>query len=85
MEDPAQAEDVVRTANDRLAPHQRIRGRTVWPDPDLPRTHTLKIRKPDVLARLAELEQAAPAREPAQRAPVRHRDDATKPARSPRL
>ncbi|HSG84699.1 MAG TPA: AMP-binding protein [Candidatus Limnocylindrales bacterium] len=77
MEDPAQAEDVVRTANDRLAPHQRIRGRTVWPDPDLPRTHTLKIRKPDVLARLAELEQAAPAEEPAERTPVRHRDDAT--------
>ncbi len=58
LADPAVADDVVRVANDRLAPHQRIRGTTVWPDPDLPRTHTLKIRKPDVLARLAELDGA---------------------------
>ena len=31
---------------------------TVWPDPDLPRTHTLKVRKPDVLARLADARAA---------------------------
>ena len=56
LEDPAAAGDVVRTANTVLAPHQQIRGATVWPDPDLPRTHTLKVRKPEVLARLAALE-----------------------------
>jgi long-chain acyl-CoA synthetase len=75
LADPAQAEDVVRTANDRLAPHQRIRGETVWPDPDLPRTHTLKVRKPEVLARLAVLGQAA-STQAAQATPVRRRGDA---------
>src|SRR5829696_6131595 len=59
LEDPAAAADVVSGANALLAPHQQIRGSTVWPDPDLPRTHTLKVRKPDVLARLAELDLAA--------------------------
>ena len=55
LEDPAAAEDIVRSANAALAPHQQIRGVTVWPDPDLPRTHTLKVRKPEVLARLAAM------------------------------
>ena len=55
LDDPATADDIVRVANAMLAPHQQIRGVTAWPDPDLPRTHTLKIRKPDVLARLAAL------------------------------
>jgi long-chain acyl-CoA synthetase len=54
--DPAVADDVVRSANAALSPHQQIRGMTIWPDPDLPRTHTLKVRKPEVLARLAALE-----------------------------
>ena len=53
------------TANGSLAAHQQIRGSTVWPDPDLPRTHTLKVRKPDILARLAELEHPASAPIPA--------------------
>jgi long-chain acyl-CoA synthetase len=53
LEDASAADDIVRTANRALAPHQQIRGSTVWPDPDLPRTHTLKVRKPEVLARLA--------------------------------
>lgn len=56
LEGPAAADEVVRTANASLAPHQQIRGVTVWPDPDLPRTHTLKVRKPEVLARLAAME-----------------------------
>jgi long-chain acyl-CoA synthetase len=60
--DDASLEDaVVATANARLAPHQQIRGSTVWPDPDLPRTHTLKVRKPDILARLDELERPGSA------------------------
>jgi len=56
LDDPSVADDVVRTANAALASHQYIRGVTIWPDPDLPRTHTLKVRKPEVLARLAALE-----------------------------
>jgi long-chain acyl-CoA synthetase len=56
----AVAGDVIRTANGRLAAHQQIRGWTVWPDDDLPRTPTLKVRKQVVLARLHELE-AVPA------------------------
>ena len=35
---------------------------TVWPDEDLPRTHTLKVRKPEVLARLAAMASPGPAR-----------------------
>jgi long-chain acyl-CoA synthetase len=58
---PELAAEVIRTANGRLAPHQQIRGFTVWPDDDLPRTHTLKVRKPDVLARLALLDAARAA------------------------
>ena len=72
MDDPALAGDVVHRANERLAAHQQIRGTTVWPDPDLPRTHTLKVRKPDVLARLAELERPATASLPAAASAVRH-------------
>ena len=56
LDDPAARGAIVRDANAQLAPHQQIRGSTVWPDPDLPRTHTLKVRKPEVLARLAELD-----------------------------
>ena len=72
MDDPAEAADVVRTANARLAAHQQVRGTTVWPDPDLPRTHTLKVRKPDILARLAELERPGTAPLPAAASRVGH-------------
>ncbi|MEO8230500.1 MAG: AMP-binding protein [Chloroflexota bacterium] len=51
------ARDVVRAANARLGAHQQIRGWTVWPDDDLPRTPTLKVRKQVVLDRLVELER----------------------------
>jgi long-chain acyl-CoA synthetase len=61
LDDPSVEGDVVTTANQRLAPHQQIRGSTSWPDPDLPRTHTLKIRKPDILARLDEIERPGSA------------------------
>lgn len=61
LEDASLAEDVIRTANSRLAPHQQIRGWTLWPDAELPRTHTLKVRKHEVLARIPELEAAEAA------------------------
>ena len=63
--DAAEEEAVVRDANAKLAPHQQIRGSTPWPDDDLPRTHTLKVRKPDILARLEDLERPASAPIPA--------------------
>jgi long-chain acyl-CoA synthetase len=65
IDDPSLESEIVRAANLRLAPHQQIRGSTVWPEPDLPRTATLKIRKPDILARLESLERPASAAIPA--------------------
>ena len=61
LDDPSLVEAIVRDANARLAAHQQIRGHTVWPDDDFPRTHTLKVRKHEVLARLAAI--AAPGSE----------------------
>jgi len=56
LDDPALADAVVRDANALLGAHQQIRGVTIWPDEDLPRTHTLKVKKRVVLDRLAEME-----------------------------
>ncbi len=64
LDDPSQADVIVRDANVQLGAHQQIRGVTLWPDEDFPRTHTLKVKKPLILDRLAELEtagEAAPA------------------------
>lgn len=55
MHDPAQAEAAVKAANRRLAPHQQIRGHTLWPDEDFPRTLTLKARRPVISERLKEM------------------------------
>src|SRR5439155_22686497 len=55
MEDSARADEAVRAANHRLAAHQQIRGHTVWPDEDFPRTLTMKARRPVIEARLREL------------------------------
>jgi long-chain acyl-CoA synthetase len=38
----------VRSANAVLGPNQRVAGWRVWPDDDLPRTHTLKVRRDPV-------------------------------------
>jgi long-chain acyl-CoA synthetase len=40
---------VIEDANARLGAHQRIRGFTVWPEDDLPRTSTQKVRKGDLI------------------------------------
>jgi long-chain acyl-CoA synthetase len=61
LDDPAMADAVVRDANAQLGAHQQIRGVTIWPDEDLPRTHTLKVKKRIVLDRLAELESGVAA------------------------
>ena len=41
-----------RGANAHLAPHQRVTGRAAYPDPDYPRTHTRKVQRHAVMARL---------------------------------
>jgi long-chain acyl-CoA synthetase len=61
LDDATVVDAVVRDANAQLGAHQQIRGVTVWPDDDLPRTPTLKVKKRIVLDRLAELESGAPA------------------------
>jgi long-chain acyl-CoA synthetase len=65
LDDASLEEAIIQSANTRLAPHQQIRGSTAWPDADLPRTTTLKVRKPDILARLEDLERPASAPIPA--------------------
>ena len=52
MEDPSQAKAVIQQTNKQLASHQQIRGYTVWPEKDFPRTHTLKVKRPEVLEKL---------------------------------
>ena len=61
LADPGSAADVVRTANAALGAHQQIRGFTIWPDDDLPRTLALKVKKHIVLERLAVLERESEA------------------------
>ena len=59
MEEGARAADVVRDANAKLSGSQQIRGHTVWPEDDFPRTHTLKVKKRIVLAALSQVETPA--------------------------
>jgi len=61
MDDPAEAKTVIQQANKRLAPQQQVRGFTIWSDGDFPRTHTLKVKRQDVLARLDTMRQQAKA------------------------
>ena len=55
---PGAAREAVRAANAVLDGRQQILDVTVWPEPDFPRTHTLKVRRPLVLAQIEA--QAAP-------------------------
>jgi long-chain acyl-CoA synthetase len=50
-----EATPLVRAANSQLAPHQAIRGQTLWPDESFPLTPTLKPKRSEILARLPEL------------------------------
>ena len=43
------APEAVSWTNGQLAEQQRIRGFTIWPDEDFPRTHTLKVKKQVVI------------------------------------
>ena len=46
LNDDAEPGPIVSWANEQLAEHQKVRGHTVWPDEDFPRTHTMKVKKP---------------------------------------
>jgi long-chain acyl-CoA synthetase len=61
--DPESVERAVQETNRHLAPHQQIRGFTIWPGEEFPRTHTLKVKRHEVLAALGE-EQKADKRQP---------------------
>ena len=52
MREGGDAQEAVHWANAQLAEHQRIQGFTVWPGEDLPRTHTLKVKKHEVIKAL---------------------------------
>jgi len=58
MHDPQQAANAVAAANARLADHQRIQGYTTWPLEDFPRTHTLKVKKREVLDALNDVKSS---------------------------
>jgi len=57
----AQPATVMEHANARLAEFQRMRRWVVWPQPDLPRTSTGKVRRQAVAAELASLQAASAA------------------------
>ena len=56
--DDVELDAAFRAASHRLAPHQRPARLIRYPDDDLPRTHTLKIRRAAVAERLAGMVQA---------------------------
>jgi long-chain acyl-CoA synthetase len=59
LEDAAQAKSVIQQTNRQLAPHQQVRGFTIWPDKDFPRTHTLKVKRPEVLEAIQAMQREA--------------------------
>jgi hypothetical protein len=49
----------VKRANAALARHQRVRRWHRWADNDLPRTHTLKVRRPIVAEWFSRIDGAS--------------------------
>ena len=49
------AKTAIAQTNKQLASHQQIRGFTVWPEKDFPRTHTLKVKRPEVMDKLGSI------------------------------
>jgi long-chain acyl-CoA synthetase len=56
-----QAAASIERANERLAEFQRLHRWVLWPEPDLPRTSTGKVRRAAVAAWLAEIQAASAA------------------------
>lgn len=69
--DPAVADARVAEANARLAPHQRILSWSVWPEPDFPRSVTRKVKKEEVIRRIAAEEPAGPLKMAATLTPLK--------------
>ena len=76
LDDPDSAQEAVDWTNSQLAEQQRVRGFTIWPDEDFPRTHTLKVKNQVVIdAILRGPEQSAPSSQaPASSPPTGPRD-----------
>jgi long-chain acyl-CoA synthetase len=60
LPDAAEADAVVRQANTQLGGHQQVRGFTVWPEDEFPRTPSMKVKKADVLAWIESKDADAP-------------------------
>jgi long-chain acyl-CoA synthetase len=58
----AEVDEIVKATNRELGVHQRIDAWRLWPHPDFPRTHTLKIRR-DAVREWAVAEAPLPVRE----------------------
>ncbi|MEO8462055.1 MAG: AMP-binding protein, partial [Chloroflexota bacterium] len=52
-------DSAIKHANSILGPNQRISGWRLWPDPDFPRTHTLKVKR-DLVRAWAAVESPLP-------------------------
>ena len=62
VDDPNTAREAVDWTNSQLAEQQRVRGFTVWPDEDFPRTHTLKVKNQVVIDTILRgAEQSTPS------------------------
>jgi long-chain acyl-CoA synthetase len=60
LEPGADVNDIIRRANELLQDHQRVRGASVWPDDELPRTEgTRKLRRGAIRAWAISGEKAA--------------------------
>jgi long-chain acyl-CoA synthetase len=60
MDDASKAKTVIQQTNKQLASHQQIRGFTIWPEEDFPRTNTLKVKRLDVLDKLEKMHSGRP-------------------------
>jgi long-chain acyl-CoA synthetase len=60
LSDRADADAVMRQANAQLGGHQQIRGITPWPEDEFPRTTTLKVKRPEIVAWIQRSAAAAP-------------------------
>ncbi len=67
LEEGAEPERLVRKANERLDSSQKIKGYTLWPQPDFPRTPTMKVSRRQVLEYLRETEKGKRAAASAER------------------
>jgi long-chain acyl-CoA synthetase len=59
MDDPSSAKSVIGNVNKQLASHQRVHGFTIWPDAEFPCTHTLKVKRSEVLDKLQAMRRHA--------------------------